>query len=226
MICARRMVGLIGAAVLLSPVAALAHDEVHFAHDGAGRLAIDLHMQLPVLMPESPYPEFPGFVTVDLGMVALDVDEPDKGLFVLDPSSSIDITLVSIDPELGFWTGGGYLGLNETHTLGHPYFHLHFVYHASPAAKPGHEYQMTFVASDSTGLYQPSEPFTLVFMPFDVCTGDVNLDGHTDQADLGILLAFYGQSVPPNSNGDLDGDGQVGQADLGILLADYGCGHH
>lgn len=34
MICARRMVGLIGAAVLLSPVAALAHDEVHFAHDG------------------------------------------------------------------------------------------------------------------------------------------------------------------------------------------------
>lgn len=56
------------------------------------------------------------------------------------------------------------------------------------------------------------------------CEGDVNGDGRTDQSDLGILLANFGQNVPPNTNGDLDGDGFVGQADLGILLSAFGCG--
>lgn len=210
--------------LLLGP-AALAHDEVHFAHDGAGKLVIDLHLELPLLMPESQLPEFPGYVVVDMGMVALDAKDAKKGLFILDPSCSIDITLVAIDPELGFWTGTQFLPVGESHTLGHPYFHLHFVYHATETAHPGEHYQMTFVASDSTGLYQPSEPFTLIFEPFEVCEGDVNLDGTTDQGDLGILLANYGQSVLPNTDGDLNGDGTVDQADLGILLTDYGCGH-
>jgi hypothetical protein len=50
--------------------------------------------------------------------------------------------------------------------------------------------------------------------------GDLDGDGCVGQADLGILLAAYGQ----NDGGDLDGDGQTGQADLGILLANYGQG--
>ncbi len=51
------------------------------------------------------------------------------------------------------------------------------------------------------------------------CVGDLDGDGDTDQADLGILLAAYGN----NAGGDLDGDGDTDQADLGILLGDYGC---
>ncbi len=52
------------------------------------------------------------------------------------------------------------------------------------------------------------------------CTGDLDGDGDTDQADLGVLLASY----LTNDGGDLDGDGDTDQADLGVLLADYGCG--
>ena len=48
--------------------------------------------------------------------------------------------------------------------------------------------------------------------------GDLDGDGDVDQADLGILLACYGDS----DCGDLDGDGDTDQADLGILLANYG----
>jgi hypothetical protein len=52
------------------------------------------------------------------------------------------------------------------------------------------------------------------------CPGDLDADDDTDQADLGLLLAAYGETAA----GDLDGDGDTDQADLGILLADYGCG--
>jgi hypothetical protein len=53
-----------------------------------------------------------------------------------------------------------------------------------------------------------------------VCPGDLDGDDDTDQADLGVLLAAYGN----DAGGDLDGDGDTDQGDLGILLADYGCG--
>ncbi|MBW7906273.1 MAG: hypothetical protein LC135_04670 [Phycisphaerae bacterium] len=56
------------------------------------------------------------------------------------------------------------------------------------------------------------------------CPGDVNGDGVVNQSDLGILLANFGQNVPPGTLGDLNGDGVVGQPDLGILLANFGCG--
>jgi hypothetical protein len=55
------------------------------------------------------------------------------------------------------------------------------------------------------------------------CPGDVDGSGSTNITDLGILLANFGQSVPPNTMGDLDGSGTVNITDLGILLADFGC---
>jgi hypothetical protein len=54
------------------------------------------------------------------------------------------------------------------------------------------------------------------------CAGDLDGDGDTDQADLGILLADWG--CASGCDGDLDGDDDTDQADLGILLADWGCG--
>jgi hypothetical protein len=55
------------------------------------------------------------------------------------------------------------------------------------------------------------------------CAGDLDGDGDTDLADLGILLADFGCLPPPNCPGDLDNDGDTDLADLGILLADFGC---
>ena len=56
-----------------------------------------------------------------------------------------------------------------------------------------------------------------------VCVGDLDGDGDTDLADLGILLADFGCPQPGPCVGDLDGDGDTDLADLGILLADFGC---
>jgi hypothetical protein len=53
------------------------------------------------------------------------------------------------------------------------------------------------------------------------CSGDLDGDGGTDQADLGVLLSDWGCTF--DCVGDLDGDDDTDQADLGILLADWGC---
>ena len=55
------------------------------------------------------------------------------------------------------------------------------------------------------------------------CAGDLDGDGDTDLADLGILLADFGCVSPGPCPGDLDNDGDTDLADLGILLADFGC---
>ena len=41
---------------------------------------------------------------------------------------------------------------------------------------------------------------------------------------IGGFWAVTGGAVPPACPGDLDGDGDTDLADLGILLADFGCG--
>ena len=64
---------------------------------------------------------------------------------------------------------------------------------------------------------------TVEFIPPPACPGDLNGDGFTDLADLGILLADFGCTPPGPCVGDLDGDGDTDLADLGILLADFGC---
>jgi hypothetical protein len=51
------------------------------------------------------------------------------------------------------------------------------------------------------------------------CVADLDGDGDTDQADLGVLLGSFGV----DAGGDLDGDGDTDQADLGVLLGDFDC---
>jgi hypothetical protein len=50
------------------------------------------------------------------------------------------------------------------------------------------------------------------------CDGDLDGDGDVDLADLGILLAAFGQ----NGAGDVDGDGDTDLSDLGVVLASFG----
>jgi hypothetical protein len=62
------------------------------------------------------------------------------------------------------------------------------------------------------------------FTAFPICYGDLDGDGDTDQADLGILLADWGCYDPVNGCAcDLNGDDQTDESDLGLLLANWGC---
>ncbi|MHC4976443.1 MAG: hypothetical protein ACYTF7_07535 [Planctomycetota bacterium] len=51
------------------------------------------------------------------------------------------------------------------------------------------------------------------------CDSDFNIDGNTNGADLGLLLAAWGTSTPLY---DLNDDGNVDGADLGLLLSGWG----
>lgn len=57
----------------------------------------------------------------------------------------------------------------------------------------------------------------------DDCPTDINGDGVTDTADLGVLISEFGSAGPA---ADINGDGAVDTADLGILIAAFGsaCG--
>lgn len=52
----------------------------------------------------------------------------------------------------------------------------------------------------------------------DTCASDLNGDGSTDGADLGLLLGNWGSA----GTGDLNNDGTVDGADLGLLLGSWG----
>ncbi len=53
------------------------------------------------------------------------------------------------------------------------------------------------------------------------CPGDLDEDGRVGGADLGLMLAGWGD-VNDDPSADLDGDGRVSGGDLGLLLAAWG----
>lgn len=57
---------------------------------------------------------------------------------------------------------------------------------------------------------------TLVTPP---CVGDFNGDGEVNSADLGFLVACWGET---NHDADLNDDGVVDSSDLGIMLGNWG----
>jgi hypothetical protein len=92
---------------------------------------------------------------------------------------------------------------------------LHVVPHATGGPPVG---TIAGVATSASGLGDCNE------FAFDIvlgCVGDLDGDGDTDQADLGILMADWG--CTSDCTGDIDGDDDTDQSDLGILLADWGC---
>ncbi len=57
----------------------------------------------------------------------------------------------------------------------------------------------------------------------DPCVGDMNGDDVVNTADLGLLLAVFGQMNPPAVPlADINGDGVVNTADLGLFLNEFG----
>ena len=94
--------------------------------------------------------------------------------------------------------------------------------------------QLQQVLRDLRGIYINAEWYTgpddtnidnIEFTGFiyDVCVGDVNLDGFTNVADFNLLAGHFGGAVVPYTNGDLTGDGLVNISDFNVLAGDFGC---
>jgi alpha-tubulin suppressor-like RCC1 family protein len=69
-----------------------------------------------------------------------------------------------------------------------------------------------------------SGSFAIAVTQTNPCSGDIDLTGAVDGADLGALLSSWGPA-PFGASTDTNGDGVVDGADLGALLANWGtCG--
>ena len=55
-----------------------------------------------------------------------------------------------------------------------------------------------------------------------ICPGDLNGDGEVGGADLGVMLALWGECLSDPCDPDLNGDGVIDGGDLGLLLVNWG----
>ena len=129
----------------------------------------------------------------------------------------------------------GYTGAVEQDSLG--YFHpmgwreQDAVYHLSFTFPHTDDHLMLdfsasnlqYIGDESWGLDNVSVGL-IDLLP---ARGDLNGDGFVGQADLGIVLQWWGQAVTPGDplSGDPSGDGSVSQDDLDAVLGDWGHGN-
>lgn len=154
----------------------------------------------------SPYSALLGAVAVPLVPAG---DPPPSEPFVgcvevvLSPPAAQCGALLMSESGTLYW-GGGYVTLEQV----------------------GLRFLATGLLSPDLLVLCPAEPVDTTFpffteLTLDGCTGDLDVDGRVDGADLGLLLNSWNASclVQDPCNADLDGSGTVDAADLGILLA-------
>lgn len=184
-----------------------------------------------------------GFALDDPGFASLDEDEPDEGIFMLDPTTEIVFELVSSDPAFKIHTPGFadiLVAPGDQWLIGAPPFDEHVTWHidtTDPSYDPGQIiYPVTFRLLDvgATG-YAPSEDFTVMFTNAECDlhawnAEDCNLNGVADVCEL----EAFGTDVDANENGviddcdcevqslipgDTNGDGESTLADV-VFLAE------
>jgi hypothetical protein len=219
--------GLVAACGLTAPVLAGAgdHAEVILARDSTGKLVVGLDFEMPVEIPESVFPGFPGHADSVPGFASLGFDEPLADRFVVDPAADLEVVLVSMDAGVGVLnsTGSAFLLPGETLYFGPSFFDYHPIWNI-PVGEHGEVFSATFIARDRSGTHADSEPFTLTLTPAP-CEGDFNTDNAVNTLDLVFFLGKFGGTFAhgdPGHEADLNHDGVVNTVDLVVFLGRFG----
>ena len=118
-----------GAAVcLLACGVARGHEaELIIGRTAGNQLKIHFDAKLPVDMPVSVFPGFPGWAAFEQGFESTALDEPDEDFYQLDPMSDIEFVLVSQDEgiRISSDSGGGFVPVGGTFHFGQPFFDFH-----------------------------------------------------------------------------------------------------
>jgi hypothetical protein len=81
------------------------------------------------------------------------------------------------------------------------------------------------VTSGTAGNATDNGAITVTYIGVGTFDGDLNCDSYVDGNDLDIVLAAWGQSVPPaDPRADISGDFYVDGSDLDYILSDWGQG--
>ncbi len=103
--------------------------------------------------------------------------------------------------------------------------HLHLEYHA-PAPSGETELQwITYIIYDELGNYEPSEPFSVVFVK-DAPAGDLAIDGKVDMKDLAEFCYYWLETNGSKENdyyerADANKDGYVNFADFALFALNW-----
>lgn len=165
------------------------HEELIIGRTAANQLKIHFHAKLPVDMPVSVFPGFPGWVAVEQGFESTSLDEPDEDFFQLDQNSDIEFVLVSQDPGIRISndTGNGYTPVGGTFHFGQPFFDFHPIWNIFDGA-PGSEYSIVLFVRDRAAISSDSEEVIVTFTPVRPAAGDADGNGVIDAADITVFI--------------------------------------
>jgi hypothetical protein len=164
----------------------------------------------------------PGFDTIkadDPNHCLFGTPNVDYDIIVEVTSITSGLTAASVDVSPAFTLANA--GDSYSHSI-YADPHLHMKYRASTNTKL---YWITFRMYDAIGKYQPSEPFSVVFVQ-DPPAGDLAIDGVVDIYDLAEFCHYWledngGKSNDYYERADASKNGKVDFADFAMLAVNW-----
>lgn len=157
----RRLTVLAAACALAAP--ALAHNELQVARNAANQLVPHMDFVEGPRMEPNTFPEVSaGWISVNVGVSALEFDEPAEDAFSLSELSNIEMILVAQDPGLVIYRQLIPMNIGESFHLGNPVFHQHPLW-GRMTGELGDVGSFTLRFHDISGTYADSEPFSIAF---------------------------------------------------------------
>lgn len=196
----RRSRGWTAAASLLVALSAHAGDGIEVGQDGAGKLKVIID-EPSFVMPFSVFSLQPGWAFGEVGFESIEFDIPLEEIFAPDSSANVEAVLVAFDPGCRLWSPSVPMNAGEALPLGNPFFDYHPIWQIETGPS-GASFTFTFFLRDLSGLYEPSEPFSITFEAA-YCPSDFDRDGFVTGDDFdAFVAAFELGDISSDFNGD------------------------